>query len=160
MTTTATAARHEACPTSREGCLVHDPSTAAVTARAAQVTALITAQRVEGHRFTCGYRHALYFAPIHGLGCRRDERRFVAACDGTYYQDDDPARPVLTATLPDDPLERACEGCTAEPGEPCRPWCLSHDDPAGCNHTTTRPQADDPTSTDPSPTDRMKETRP
>ena len=134
MTTTATAAGHEACPTSREGCLVRDPSSAAVAARAAQVAALVTAQRAEGYRLTCGYRHALYFEPIHNLGCRRDERRFVAACDGRYLQDDDPARRVLTATLPDDPLERSCEGCTAEPGEPCRPWCLSHDDP-----TTTHP---------------------
>ena len=155
MTTTATGAGHEACSTSREGCLVRDPSTAAVTARAAQVAALVTAQRAEGYRFTCGYRHALYFAPIHP-GWRNDERRFVAACDGTYRQaDDDTARAVLVATLPDDPLERPCEGCTAEPGEPCRPWCLSHEDPAGCDHTTTCTPADDPTSTD-----RMKETRP
>ena len=159
MTATEPAVGHEACPASREGCLVRDTSTAAVAARAAQAAALVTAQRAEGYRFTCGYRHALYFEPIHGLGWRRDERRFVAACDGTYYQADDTDGVVGLVTLPDDPLERACEGCTAGPGEACRPWCLSHDDPAGCDHTATCPPADDPTQTDPSLTDSVKETR-
>lgn len=29
------------------------------------------------------------------------------------------------------PIERACEGCLADPGEPCRPGCLSEPD---CEH--------------------------
>ena len=145
MTTAATAVGHEACPASREGCLVRDPSTAAVAARAAQVAALITAQRAEGYRFTCGYRHALYFEPIHvSAGAATNAASSPPATARTTRTTTPPAA-VLTATLPDDPLERACEGCNAEPGEPCRPWCLSHDDPAGCDHTTTCPPADDPT---------------
>jgi hypothetical protein len=27
---------------------------------------------------------------------------------------------------PDDPMARACKGCSAEPGEPCAWGCLSH----------------------------------
>ena len=88
MTTAATAAGHEGCRTSREGCLVVDPSPAAGPVNPGEIAALVTAQRGEGYRFTYGHRHDLHFEPVNPAGGRRDERRFVPACDGTYRRQD------------------------------------------------------------------------
>jgi hypothetical protein len=45
-----------------------------------------------------------------------------------YGLPQDVARAIAQAIMlefPEDPLDRECEGCNAEPGEPCRPGCLS-----------------------------------
>jgi len=56
------------------------------------------------------------------------------------------ARALTTNQADPDPVDTECPGCTAEPGQPCRPWCLSwvaadadSDDPDTTDRTTTVP---------------------
>jgi ParB family chromosome partitioning protein len=46
--------------------------------------------------------------------------------DGEQDSDENGEQPDSATGDDDDPMTRECEGCLAEPGQPCNPHCLSH----------------------------------